>query len=507
MFSFSKIALRCSIWICLTLMLGAGAAQAQGLQLHPRPNVVGNANQFGYARIVKNLGSLPISNERDLPLILTFSSDPDVIPGALGPGWRFPLLDSTVYRSRRGVLVWESPDEYRRFFVINSAADVPRGQTGYLSQKSDWSAIEDERRGIIILRSRQDPEQFFEYRDGRLHQFCMGEGLATLSLEYSGHGGLHQMVECSSRDALLRFEYSGSKLEKFHVGEQPVEVEMGRGDWITPDGKSRYRTAQISFLCKLTQGESVESFTYTRGEGTDRKVGKETHKLPVNRLSLERSGNESWLSFEAQSGFLVADSGASYAVLNGAYDPIVKGASSGAGQPRISPKLVEIRRKLNSGGAEQLWSRDWPKGLETYTEPGGSLTRKTWIMSKGPAYGKLRRIEEKSGDAWEMVKTMTYRPDGKLLREIDQSGDVVNYLYDNRGALLSVIGNGKELYSLTDVEGRGRVIFEQIKPSLYRKKYSIGQMEVSELRNTDNNTTTIVLRKDGIKKLIFSRGD
>jgi len=80
----------------------------------------------------------------------------------------------------------------------------------------------------------------------------------------------------------------------------------------------------------------------------------------VNRLTLKEDGRESSLSFEAQNGFLVADSGGDYRVSNASYDPLR--LEDGNRQPRVSPRLVKIER-ITDDGEKQMKPRDWAKGL------------------------------------------------------------------------------------------------------------------------------------------------
>jgi len=266
--------------------LSGSSLSAQGLLLDSRPNVVGNANQFGYARIVKELGSLPLNESRSVPVSLVFSSDPSIKPGIFGPGWRLPLFDSTAYRSRKGVLVWESPDEYRRFFVVDSKADVRRDENGYESQKTDWYAVENERKGSIRISSTKDPAQAFEYMDGQLYEFGYGQGMATFAVEYGGRGDLRRVFDRSTQRTVLEVRYSGSEAQEIFVGEQSTKVEMGDGDWTAPDGKVNYRNYRVSFLLRLGDEGGEEHCTYGKDESTTRSVAK-GQRLAVNRLTLE----------------------------------------------------------------------------------------------------------------------------------------------------------------------------------------------------------------------------
>jgi hypothetical protein len=483
----SIIALLCTV-VCLV------SANAQGLLLGSRPNVLGNANQFGYGRIVKELGSLPLNDERNLPVALIFSSDPGVEPGLLGPGWSLPLFDSKIYRSRRGVLVWDSPDEYRRFFVADSAADVRRGENGYISQKTDWRAVEDERRGAIRITSVKDAEQVFEYRDGQLYEFCMGAGTSTFALEYGGRGELKRVFDRATQRTVMEIGYSGAEVTRITIGDESTEIEMGDGDWTTPDGKVNFRNYRVSFLLRLGSEADGERFTYSKDNEHQRAAAKKA-RLPVNRLTVEQGTQRSWLSYEAQSGFIVADSGGEYSVANAAYDPF---AEKKDGQPRVSPRLVKVERQPNSGEAKQLWSRDWPKGLETFTEPDGDLVRRTWIMAKGPAYGKLRRIEEQGDGKWEMVKTMTYRPDGKLLREIDRAMSVTTYVYDGSSGELNQIAVNSEIVYLSENLRQGlRLELRRIRANLIQEKLFNENTEIiREISNTKIISKTIKIKNN-----------
>jgi hypothetical protein len=456
------IALLCTL-ACLV------SANAQDMLLGSRLNVLGNANQFGYARIVKKLGSLPLNDERDLPVALIFSSDPSVEPGLLGPGWSLPLFDSKIYRSRRGVLVWDSPDEYRRFFVTDSAADVRRGENGYVSQKMDWRAVEDERRGSIRITSVKDAEQVFEYRDDRLKEFCIGAGASTFALEYGGRGELRRVLDRATRRTVMEVAYSGAEVTRITVGNTSTDIEMGDGDWTAPDGKVNYRNYRVSFLLRIGSKADGEYFTYTKDNEHVRVAAKEI-RLPVNRLTVEQEDQKSWLSYEAQSGFIVADSGGAYAVENAAYDPFCEKEE---GQPRVSPRLVKIERQSSGEAPKQLWSRDWPKGLETYTEPDGKLVRKTWIMAKGPAYGKLRRVEEQVGGGWDMIQTMTYQPDGKLLREIDGVGGFKQYAYGADGSVSEVYKNGELVFDVAFSPGGGKTEWEKTETGFESRTFDL----------------------------------
>lgn len=493
--------LKSGVFVLAGLLACLTGASAQELLLGSRPNVLGNANQFGYARIVKELGSISLNGDRTLPIRLIFSSDPNVEPGLLGPGWSLPLFDSRAYRSRRGVLVWDSPDEFRRFFVLDGQADVRREENGYISQARDWRVVENERRGSIRISSVADPDRVFEYRDGRLYEFCYGADTTSFAVEYDGRGHLKRVFDRRNQRTVMEVRYSGPKVQTIMVGDRTTGVAMGDGDWTAPDGKVNYRNYRVSFLQRLGSEYDGEHFSYSKDE-TRFRAGVDGQNLAVNRLTVKRDGRSSWLSYEAQSGFVVADSGGVYTVTNSAYDPSVE---QGKGQPRVSPRLVRIERQPSAGGVKELWSRDWPKGIETFMEPDGKLTRRTWIMAEGPAYGKLRRIEEQVDGQWVMVKTITYRPDGKLLREISGDRSVSQFFYDaSDGRLNRIVENGNLVFA-SEKDSSGLLVNRSMSgPELITEKIDPDSRQLIRVEKNIDGILNLFLYKNDSPYLIIN---
>ncbi|MBK1857844.1 hypothetical protein [Cerasicoccus arenae] len=428
----------------LLSLMSAVVLPAQNLRFESRDNRVGNADQFGYVRIVRELGMLPSGNGgRNYPITLVFTSDPEQKPGLLGPGWRFPIIDSTVYSSNRGTLVWEAPDEYRRFFVFDKEARTHSGETAYRHQGGEWNAVVNDRHGTVLITGMEDPEFAYEYRDGRLVRFRLGQGATVYSVNYIGRDLPHSIIAQGNRDPVFSVQYRGSSPESISVGSFRYDVELGQGDWTAPDGKGNYSDYRVQFLTKLHSGDdNFEKFTYSKDEPRIRKIEASERFLPVNRLALvDAEGKDSWVSFEARSGFVVADSGGNYSVTNPAYDPHQRSKDS----RRVSPGYVNITRNPDDGGSPQQWSRDWSKGIETYTEPDGSLMRRTWIIAEGPAYGKLRKLEEyqNDGGGWNVVERRSYTSRGELARLLNPNeGTIMTYDYGIDGRLLGKYVNG-----------------------------------------------------------------
>ncbi len=504
----------------LLVLMGMTSAVAQDFRFGTRNNKLGNADQFGYVRIVRELGQLPVGNQV-LSLALVFSSDPKIEPSMFGPGWHFPLFSSTVYPSRQGVLVWEAPDEYRRFFVRDADVDLRSGEKAYKHQAAEWRAITNERRGTVRIEGLDGPHAYFEYRNGRLVSFQLGGGSEVVSVNYTARG-YPRSLTVGARDILLKIDYSGATPERIEIMGKSIEIELGDGDWTAPDGKSDYQDYRVKYLTSLSfPGEKAESYVYSKGKRKERtmqipsKDDPETFltqntTVPVNQLTLmDTNGTESWVNYEAQSGFIAADSGGEYQIRNDAYDPHIADKSS---KGKISPDAVNIQRLPMDGTPKQFWSRDWSKGIETFTDSFGNVYRRTWIIAEGPAYGNLRRVEEMPLDAksWMLLSHYSYNEKGRLVREIDgKTKEVVRFYYAADGiSEKALIGNS--LYYSKERDSKNFIVetFHYGSGSVEQRVYDpLRHTLVEEIRTDNDNIRRTVYDGHGKKLFVEHNGN
>ena len=109
----------------------------------------------------------------------------------------------------------------------------------------------------------------------------------------------------------------------------------------------------------------------------------------------------------------------------------------------IAPDAVRIERTSeDDDGPTELWSYDYRKGLRERTDPStGEIIRESFIVSPGPAYGKLRKRERKEPKGkWELVEHRAYDPEGRLLRVVE-NGVVRDLVWEERGSFSPVPGN------------------------------------------------------------------
>ncbi|WP_309398580.1 hypothetical protein [Cerasicoccus maritimus] len=423
-------------------------------KLNERGNVLANADTFGYLRIKRKLGTLQLGERVSYDLNLFFSSNPATKPGAFGPGWSLPLLDSTFYEYDQGQFIWDAPDGNRRFFTYDSERQDSRGRKVLVHQGGNLEAYYNARHHECLVTAENDPHWAFEYRDGRLIRFRLGEAAEVCRVHYNGRGHPQQLVLENGNKVIFEIDYLGlTTPDQIWVGDQEIQVEMGNGDMVSPDGKTPYKNFRFKFLRRLGD----EQFTYTQSEDHRRalqqpKGGKKGKfvLVPVNRITItSSSGADSWAEWEARSGFVTADNGAVYQVRNDAYDPYRSDDTIAPEEKiQLAPVQVSVKRITDGAKKPEQWSYNWKTGVRIYTNESGDLMRKTFIMAPGSAYKKLRKVEQKNNDGiWERTENYSYAPNGDLLRKNINGVGMYNFEYYPEGMIKNVYLNGNLLSS------------------------------------------------------------
>lgn len=410
------------------LIFSATLAHAAPIGLDARDNALGMADEFGYARIVRELGEVALGEaSATYPLNLVFNSNPRTSPGAFGPYWRIPLFASTVAHNKQYSLYWDAPDEVRYFFMENKGDTTSRRDRSYTETRHNWKATVG-RSGEVLIEALDGSGWVFRYDEGQLQEFKLGDSADACRITWSGRGLPLYITNQSTNRRIFEIEYLGSTdPERIVIGDTRIEVEMGDGELTAPDGEAHYRNYRVRFLRSLSFEQApTEHFTYSKADKRQRRVSVfnpakktilKTLDLAVNRMEISNDGQggatDNWIEWEAKSGFITADSGASYRVKNDSWDPnIHEGAFD------ETPEAVEMTR-LPEGGSEQRWSYDWKSGVRVYTDLAtGEVIRRTLIMSVGPANGKLRKREVLKSGNWTLDRQNSYDPKGRPVRAV-----------------------------------------------------------------------------------------
>ncbi|MFT5622897.1 MAG: hypothetical protein ACI9FZ_000824, partial [Bacteroidia bacterium] len=155
---------KCLLYV-VVLCLGA-TAFADPFSFASRSNRLGTADSYGYARMVRELGQLPVGGRVEFPMRLVFNTNPRIAPGAFGPNWRIPLIASTVVQYNQYKLYWDGPDEHRHFFRLDRDVKSRRGEAVFMERGKEWTATVS-RRGEILIKAIEKEGWYYRYKDGQ----------------------------------------------------------------------------------------------------------------------------------------------------------------------------------------------------------------------------------------------------------------------------------------------------------------------------------------------------
>lgn len=423
--------LRLAGWRILTVCVLSLPLAAKPYYFGSRNNRLGHADSFGYARMVRELGRLELKDGREFPLYLVFSSDPEINSKTFGPYWRMPLFASRIVQFGQYKLYWDGPDEYRHFFNEDHGADIRGDQRRYIERGKEWRATLKGDGEEVLIEAIGLPDWFYRYREGRLYEFRMGTGSEAYRVTWSGRDQILDLIEIQTGKKVFEIKYHNSSEPKLmEIGDTIISIEVGAASLTAPDGTTDYRNYRFNFLKSLCyEGGSCEVFKYQKlldrahsianSAGLSKQYpggGARVKSFAINRMEFckDETETEKYLEWEAQTGFIVADSDSRYIVENPSWDP-----SSEEVSKEPAPKSVALRRTMDDG-RESLWAYNWETGENRYTDSStGEVYRQIAIMSEGAALGKIRKLEKwKGGEDWELLERSSYDPDGRLIRKI-----------------------------------------------------------------------------------------
>lgn len=417
------------------------------LNLGVRSNSVGNAGEFGYARLVRSLGVWELSDGLEVPIFAEFSSKPSVPPSALGSYWSLPFFDSQAYIYTQNYMLWVALNGERYFFI--KSASQSKQVVVFMEAGLRWKATV--KGSKIEIVSQDYPGWIFTYDSGRLGRFQLGKANPECSIEYGGRGGVHSVREGRSGGDLIlsvdhTFRGGHEVVEAIRVGSSVVAVGVEEAELIDPE-TGKLDDYQLLHSLGLKQG--VERYSYKvippEGEGD----------VALNRLMISSGGSEDaedFVEWDAVSGFIVSDSGAFYSIKNDSYDPRVKNTGR---KTRISPEKVNFKRTSEDGG-EQIWAYDWRSGEKIYSDASGlRQIRELVIMAPGASYLKTRKKEMLGADGkWELVAKYTYDKLGRISRVVQNEGLSV-FSYEEGFYSISSLNDGRKIKGVKQVIRNG----------------------------------------------------
>ena len=400
---------------------------------------IGNSDFNGFARIDKMFYKLPLGNGRKADMFFKFTTDPRYEPKYMGTYWMMPFFDSSVIKTAPTRYVWRSPNHGT--YTFNKSAKTDKGfeETYVLNTTGKWKL--NVSKGEILICDITDLKSRYVFRDGKLSQFCWGDGADTFRLSYNARGYPLSVYNVSKNTESVRFNYNSERelagiyfpAEKKSVliAYAPFSVYGEKGDIV--------RGVRIVSSITFLDGRN-ETYQYKHEARKRRnyltKGGKEGNaEVFVNKfLQKNGDGGEGFIEWDAESGLIMSDSGGEYKVCNTLFDtrnPDSNGKTTRSFGVNNSESVISYKKPEYKYA--QVWGYSSSHAIKTTQDPDtGEETRTSYIGSPGKASMKIRKIEKRlAGEKdWKLTLSKIYDENGNLIREIDADGNIRSWDYN-----------------------------------------------------------------------------
>lgn len=455
---------------------------------------VGNSDTNGFVRIDKVFCDIPLGDGSSAELFFKFSSDPRLEPKYMGAYWTIPFFESNVVKISAGRYRWVAPN--LRTYTFNKAQKNDRGyKETYVLNTTGELKLNVARDNSICIENVNDSKNRYLFRDGKLVSFCEGKDADTFRISYeSSRPRLIYNLSKNSAEAEFVYNRDGF-LDKVVISKdkKALFLRYAACDTFAEDGMTKQGNILKSLSSITFADGKKESYKYTAEAGKkDKKILTRNENatsyasVSINKIEQQTgSGNNGFIEWDATTGIIVSDSGGEYAVRNPIFD---KHSPEYGEDLYVASRKREMRTKesrISYKKPENKYPDIWDYSLRTAVKitqdpNSGEQTRTSYIGTPGNASMKIRKIEKKqpNGGDWKMELARIYDSNGNLIREIDRTGNLKEFIYDEKGNHWKTLKNGDLVFMAYN---------ENIKDDIRFIK-----------ENPDGSTSKIVRREDGI---------
>ncbi len=439
-----KSVLRGSLAVFVGLILCGLSAHAQaGFSFGQTQRGLGSASVLGYAMWTAPLGEVVLNGHR-IPLRLDFTTDPRPPPSAspLGRGWSIPFFSSALIDESQTTMRWHRPDGKVYYFARERGNQTgrptrPTDPVEFVSTEASWRAVKDPRKRFVVISHVSNGSELF-YEDGRLVRFSFAKSSEkgdVYLISYNRLGRPQRLSLQGSSNALVEFSYDTAyRAKSLTIGDKTIALKFADAALNQfPEGP---------YLCEVGAGSLLPLAITYQAEGGD-----------VNRARFERlidGGGNTGLAWQARSGFIIEDDGATYKIenpslVNGGRAPIdpkqPAAQTGGLVSSNWRPEEAKVTRVDREGKSEYRYV-DRTRGISTTRGKDGVTKMVYFMRAQGPLMNKIRKIEEIRDGKTTIVERNAYDERGRILRRIDGEGNLDVWEYLGGGEMVRKIQNG-----------------------------------------------------------------
>lgn len=503
----------------LLLIAGYSIANAQLKHYRLAQIPIGNSDFNGFATIDIDLFSFDIGAGLSADVYLKFQSNPRIEPKSFGLFWSMPFAESRLVRKNKTRYYFYPPNNGLYPFILDP--NKPKGcEAFYRSMGTKRLTLKIFKNGKAKIERVSDPKCFYEFMNSKLIRFKPSKDHDEFKISYDYKGNPLAYRNITKKCNVAEFFYKEGLITRIVVNNdknQTFDISYIACDELQPEAKT---ISEIKF-----PSGSTTFFKYGRVKDAKRNIllqNEETITTPfakINRIEMNSAGTVSWLEWESNTGFIVADNGGEYAIRNPFLDPL---------NPDYKSKNFTVQRErwsetmdstilYNKHGKKypEIWGYDRNAAVKIVQNSNtGEKRRTSYIGAPGSTYMKSRKVEKKlpGQEIWQNEIYRVYDSDGRIIREIQPNALSV-FSYDKNGTQIRENFSDGNLVSKVFSKNGNRIrsiYFSEDGKNLetiYGKRNGLNFIEIFEngkfveaksyYKNWDENTLAYAKSADG----------
>jgi YD repeat-containing protein len=368
-------------------------------------------NEEGYVEYWEKIGQVDLGDGLVIPVNISFNSRQEASSPTLGKGWIVALLESHVEPVDDNAMKVIMPDGWTFTFLRNGNADTWRGNAGWVGETND-----------TIFTIKAPCGTTIKYDKGKIQEI---DTIKNKTLTYKYNGQMASEVDVNGK-AFLQVESNDATgvVEDLVVDGLKINVAFGQRPRILNRLNQNMIIGFDSSLSQLQWADGKEeAFAFTTDKNLD----------PMLVIS-NSDKTQRHFTWDANTRQIKTDDGWTY--------------NWHATDPAVT-------QRTDAEGHLELYSQTAGTTIEQGFDGVRRITTK--FVNAGPLNGKIRAITETKDGVKIPIYVANYDEEGRLIREISNSGVTATYQYDASGSIRKTIKLNNVDYEV-DYNAVGKII-------------------------------------------------